>query len=239
MTNKVALSDIDFVLTAISHGIGGMRAVQEKAPQGVAAGKYALEMEQAAAIVERLRKQIEGDPDWSNEVTAVLDALGFDAVRVREGGGPENLAASLAVSVAKLKRQRDEAEERYITQPKFVAIRGAQPGDVVFLTPTRDLSADEANRISKALRDFSAMSRIYTVILPVGFSVSAKQAEDNVCVYTPEDDGHGSGTPLFYDTGFQKRWHRPPGLELYPFCAHCGKPVSEATFSTDPKPKGD
>jgi len=238
MTNKVALSDIDFVLTSIAHGIGGMRAVQEKAPQGVAAEKYALEMEQAAVIVERLRKQIEEDRDWTSEVTAVLDVLGFDAVRVREGGGPENLAASLAVSVANLKRQRDEAEERYTTQPKFVALRGAQPGDVVFLTPTRDLSADEAKRINTALRDFSAMSRINTVILPVGFSVSGKPVENNVCVYTPEDEGHGSGVPWYYDTACGKRWHRPQGLELYPFCPHCGKPISEAPFSTEYIPKG-
>jgi len=43
--------------------------------------------------------------DWPREVTAILDNLGKKAVRVREGGGPENLAASLAVTVAKLARR--------------------------------------------------------------------------------------------------------------------------------------
>jgi hypothetical protein len=39
------------------------------------------------------------------EVRAVLEGLGDDYVAVREGGGPENLAASLAVSVARLQRR--------------------------------------------------------------------------------------------------------------------------------------
>lgn len=43
------------------------------------------------------------------EVVAVLDSMPGDcAVRVCEGGGPENVFASLAVSVAKLIQQRDE-----------------------------------------------------------------------------------------------------------------------------------
>lgn len=37
-----------------------------------------------------------------SEVASLLDTFGSDAVRVREGGGEENLAASLAVSVSKL-----------------------------------------------------------------------------------------------------------------------------------------
>lgn len=43
------------------------------------------------------------------EVRAVLDALGPDAVRVRENGGPEDICASLAVSVRKL-QERVEAQ---------------------------------------------------------------------------------------------------------------------------------
>ena len=43
--------------------------------------------------------------DWPREVTAILDGLGDQAVRVCEGGGPENLAMSLAVTVAKLARK--------------------------------------------------------------------------------------------------------------------------------------
>lgn len=37
---------------------------------------------------------------YEREITAVLDQLGRKAVRVREGGGPENLLASLAVTLA-------------------------------------------------------------------------------------------------------------------------------------------
>lgn len=37
------------------------------------------------------------------EMEAVLEICGEDAVRVREGAGPENLAASLAVTVSRLK----------------------------------------------------------------------------------------------------------------------------------------
>lgn len=42
--------------------------------------------------------------DWEREVEGVLEITVPPefVVRVREGGGPENLAASLAVSVAKL-----------------------------------------------------------------------------------------------------------------------------------------
>lgn len=41
------------------------------------------------------------------ELVAILDAAGPTAVRVCEGGGPENLAASLAVTVAKFRRSSD------------------------------------------------------------------------------------------------------------------------------------
>ena len=45
------------------------------------------------------------------EIAAVLDCMpSACVVRVREGGGPENLAASLAVSVGKLARQAEFAE---------------------------------------------------------------------------------------------------------------------------------
>lgn len=48
------------------------------------------------------------DGALEREVIAILEGLGPLAVRVREGGGPENIAASLAVSVAKLKRMAEE-----------------------------------------------------------------------------------------------------------------------------------
>lgn len=50
------------------------------------------------------------------EVVAVLDSMPDDCVvRVCEGGGPENVFASLAVSVAKLIQQRDELREEVDT----------------------------------------------------------------------------------------------------------------------------
>jgi len=39
---------------------------------------------------------------FESEIMAALEVAGKYAVRVREGGGPENLAASLAVTVAKM-----------------------------------------------------------------------------------------------------------------------------------------
>jgi hypothetical protein len=45
---------------------------------------------------------------WEKEVGAILDNIP-GAIRVREGGGMENLAASLAVTVAKLVRPHEEA----------------------------------------------------------------------------------------------------------------------------------
>lgn len=49
------------------------------------------------------------------EVDAILKSLGVDAIRIREGGGPEDVYASLAVSVAKLQskvKQDDETQKR-------------------------------------------------------------------------------------------------------------------------------
>lgn len=47
------------------------------------------------------------------EMSAILDTLPADVVvRVREGAGPESVAASLAVSVAKLRTRMETAEER-------------------------------------------------------------------------------------------------------------------------------
>lgn len=49
-------TDLEFVATALAHAIGGMRAVQEMAPQGTAAARYAAECEQALAIVNRTQR---------------------------------------------------------------------------------------------------------------------------------------------------------------------------------------
>lgn len=49
--------------------------------------------------------------DWPREVTAILEGLGRRAIRVREGGGPENLAMSLAVTVAGLARTLEKLDD--------------------------------------------------------------------------------------------------------------------------------
>jgi hypothetical protein len=56
------------------------------------------------ASVPRAGSAVAGGPaiDWPREVTAILEGVGVRAIRVREGGGPEDLAMSLAVTMAKL-----------------------------------------------------------------------------------------------------------------------------------------
>jgi hypothetical protein len=44
--------------------------------------------------------------EYEREITAMLDLLGADAIRVREGGGPENLLQSLAVTIASLRHPK-------------------------------------------------------------------------------------------------------------------------------------
>ena len=39
--------------------------------------------------------------DWPRKISALLDGLGHKAIRVREGGGQENLMASLAVTLSR------------------------------------------------------------------------------------------------------------------------------------------
>ena len=70
--------------------------------------------------------------DWPREVTAILNGLGRRAIRVREGGGPENLAMSLAVTVAGLARALEKLDDgsrshcphcqgRWVLQPRRTA----------------------------------------------------------------------------------------------------------------------
>lgn len=59
--------------------------------------------ERACQRVTQLESSADETPaphDWEREITALLDGLGKKAIRVREGGGPENLIASLAVTLS-------------------------------------------------------------------------------------------------------------------------------------------
>lgn len=64
----------------------------------------------AVSEIEMLRKKL---AEMKTEIGAVLKFMGNDAVRVCEGGGPENLAASLAVSVHKLGAIRAELKNDF------------------------------------------------------------------------------------------------------------------------------
>lgn len=54
---------------------------------------------------DTMSKKLEEAAKLEANVIAVLESLGSMAVRVREGGGPEDLAMSLAVSVVKMERE--------------------------------------------------------------------------------------------------------------------------------------
>lgn len=56
MDDRTSKTDLEFVLKALRHAQGGMRAIQEFAPQGDAAARYEKELEEAVAIVNRMRQ---------------------------------------------------------------------------------------------------------------------------------------------------------------------------------------
>lgn len=89
-----------------------------------------------------------------------------------------------ATALGVLERRRDEllehlrqAREQLTEQPKFVAVRGCKPGDVVFLIPGRELSLQQVTQITGALKHFSEETGIKIGLLPAGFTVSARDAE--------------------------------------------------------------
>lgn len=60
--------------------------------------------------------------NWTAEVEAVIRNLPQGCVvRVREGGGPEDLAATLAVSVSKLVSRVKELEEELEDSENFIS----------------------------------------------------------------------------------------------------------------------
>lgn len=91
-----------------------------------------------------------------------------------------------ATALRVCERRRDELKEHLLKaketldeQPKFVAVRGCKPGDVVFLIPGRELSLQQVTQITAALKHFSEETGIKIGLLPTGFTVSARDAEPN------------------------------------------------------------
>lgn len=58
------------------------------------------------AETDRARLAESKAESFEESIRAELNHMGKDAVRVREGGGPENLAASIAVTFAKLRHYK-------------------------------------------------------------------------------------------------------------------------------------
>lgn len=61
-----------------------------------------------------LERILKAQCQLQTEVEAVLQMLGGAVVHVREGGGPEDLAQSLAVSVARLQKDHEDMRQRII-----------------------------------------------------------------------------------------------------------------------------
>jgi hypothetical protein len=77
-------------------------------------------------------------------VDAALDSMGSVAVRVREGGGYEDMAASLAVSVAEAMRKIENLEHLLSTHE---ALTGASEADAERYRWLRDRHSDRSNTI--------------------------------------------------------------------------------------------
>lgn len=77
-----------------------------------------------------------------------------------------------------LKRERDEARALLREQPRFVVLKGAQPGDIAFLTPGRELSMEEARAIHRACTEVAKDTGVKIVLLQHGFTIDAKDAEE-------------------------------------------------------------
>lgn len=63
------------------------------------------------AEVERLRERLDGKDGWEQNVEALLEQCPY-ARRVREGGGPENLIQSLALTFIIMQERLAEARGR-------------------------------------------------------------------------------------------------------------------------------
>jgi hypothetical protein len=99
-----------------------------------------------------------------------------------------------ATALAVVERRRDELRiERDRTRdlllkyrPQFVVLKGCQAGDVVFLTPSSDLSMEGATRLRQQFEDFTKNVGVRLVLLPPGFAVEAHHEDESTagCIYS-------------------------------------------------------
>lgn len=62
-------------------------------------------MPEIVAVLQIAAREIERGEQLKREAMRILDELGKKAIRVREGGGPENVAMSLAVTFIKMQEE--------------------------------------------------------------------------------------------------------------------------------------
>lgn len=111
------------------------------------------------ALEAKLREAEERAEKAEREMSAILDTMPADVVvRVREGAGPESVAASLAVSVAKLRgrlakaeREREQAREALkFAADAFVSVWAALGDRLLARSP---LDRAYANSVSEKCRN--------------------------------------------------------------------------------------
>jgi hypothetical protein len=98
--------------------IARLREFESSLPEGEAVRQYVGHVAPAIARLEAALREGAAVENWlaaeaevehlRSNILALLEN-DKDVVRVREGGGPEDICASLAVTVVKTRKHRDEA----------------------------------------------------------------------------------------------------------------------------------
>jgi hypothetical protein len=127
-----------------------------------------------------------------------------------------------------LRQQVDMLKGLIMESTRFTIVRACNPGDMVFLRLERDAQMEQVIRLRKYVEDISTATGIRIVIIDPGMSIVGRSEESGPvapiaqCIYTPGEKGGQE-----FGTSCGNRWNLPVGMELYPFCAWCGKPVEE------------
>jgi hypothetical protein len=133
----------------------------------------ALESKQAEC--DRLRNTlvtVTAERDACNlEISAALNCFADLAVRVREGGGPENLCASLAVSVLKVMREVMRLKQELIP---FTAALAEVRGEI----PELQQSLGFLNDICQFAYQHGYHEHGYDLVKNVGYAINSLQLRD-------------------------------------------------------------
>lgn len=112
--------------------------------------------------------KVEAEHDLQKELEAALDALGTRAIRVREGSGPENLAASVAVTLQSLSSKLPKSDEDCV-----MPARAAGPNDL--------------NRVKEAFTDLVTHRSSWSDVFDRAIKASKSEGdEDNASYYRHE-----------------------------------------------------